>query len=139
MSKNRRSLRNYLVSPDSQIRYGLLFLALSGSVHVVLTAVTVVAYGSLRATGEDAPLPMWIVVVFLLGAYLILQGFAFILGLIISHRIFGPLVPMMKFVEDMKNGDYSGRVILRSGDDQALQNFATALNELAETHQKKSG
>ena len=48
----------------------------------------------------------------------------------LTHRYYGPLVSIEKFVDQVADGDYSSRVSLRKRDE--LQRLATRLNSMAE-------
>lgn len=52
------------------------------------------------------------------------------LSAVISHRTFGPTVPILRQIEAMIAGDMSKRVVLRPGDH--LVDISARLNELAE-------
>ena len=60
------------------------------------------------------------------------------LGIIFSHRIAGPINRMTRFLESLKDGDYSQRITLRKKDE--LKDLAEAMNKLAEKleREKKS-
>jgi signal transduction histidine kinase len=47
-----------------------------------------------------------------------------------AHRMIGPMVPIRRQTEALKNGDYSARVTLRKRD--AFSELADDLNELAQ-------
>ena len=53
----------------------------------------------------------------------------------LTHQIYGPLVAIKRFLEQLKKGDYSARIVIRKGDD--LQNLVKDLNELAEALEQK--
>lgn len=55
--------------------------------------------------------------------------------LILSHRIYGPLVPIKKFITQIREGDYAARVSIR--DDDELHDLVTELNEMAVTLEKR--
>jgi len=60
------------------------------------------------------------------------------LGVMLSHRIFGPIVPIRAHVLRLIEGDYSSRIHLRTHDQ--FKDVATDLNTLAERlNQKQSG
>jgi signal transduction histidine kinase len=61
----------------------------------------------------------------------------FALGLILSHRVFGPMVPIMRVLEALKNGDYSARANLRSKDE--FNDVMEAVNDLAAQLESKYG
>ena len=51
------------------------------------------------------------------------------MGVRLSNRIYGPLVPMLRHIQNLKQGIYSSRVVLRQNDE--LIELRDALNELA--------
>lgn len=57
------------------------------------------------------------------------------LWLYYSHKTFGPLVPIQRFIQELKSGEYQKRVVLRKNDQ--LQHLATELNALAENLEEK--
>lgn len=132
MEKRRRKLRNLLISPDTQLKYGLFFLTLAILIHAVFTVVSVNLFfewsnGNIEVSGWP--------IGFLIGAsiviyFLVLAG-ALFLGLLLSHRVLGPMVPILRFLDKLKAGDYSARITLRRGDEPKLREVADRLNELA--------
>lgn len=54
----------------------------------------------------------------------------FLLGLVYTHRIFGPVVQIRQQVTKMRNGNYEERIYLRNNDEFKL--LATEVNALAE-------
>ena len=81
------------------------------------------------AEGSSASLTL--LVLLLVAVYILIYGFAFVLGLILSHRIYGPLVNFEKALRKFKEGDFSARVHLRKNDDGKLKEVAELLNSLA--------
>src|SRR5437763_1802588 len=81
MQKGRRKLRNLLIFPESQVRYGLLFLSLATFTHVGLTIVVIKLYSSwLTSEGDvSGAVPVWMLALGLAALYLLLQAFAFTL------------------------------------------------------------
>jgi hypothetical protein len=63
----------------------------------------------------------------------VLSVVCFILWVVYSHRIFGPIVPIRRHIISLKNGDYSVRIKLRTGDE--MKDVAEELNQLAEALQ----
>ena len=51
-----------------------------------------------------------------------------VIGLLISHRIAGPVYRMITFMDKVTGGDYSQRIKLRKNDD--LKDLADAINRL---------
>jgi methyl-accepting chemotaxis protein len=52
-----------------------------------------------------------------------------------THRMFGPMVAVERFVDAMARGDYSQRVKIREDDD--FQDLVSSLNRMAETFEQK--
>lgn len=53
----------------------------------------------------------------------------------LTHRYYGPLVSILRFLKELQAGNYTARIKLRKKDE--LQELADNLNLLAETLQKK--
>ena len=53
------------------------------------------------------------------------------------HRYDGPLVSIQKFVQDVGEGDYKQRLVIRKGDE--MQNLAVLLNCMAESLHSRHG
>ena len=62
---------------------------------------------------------------------------AVLIGMKLSHRIYGPIVPFTRHIELLKDGRYSSRMNLRRTDD--LVELKEALNSLAEALQARHG
>lgn len=60
---------------------------------------------------------------------------AVLIGVKLSHRIYGPLVPFARHIEHLKAGNYSVRMNLRKNDD--MVELKDALNGLAEVLEEK--
>jgi signal transduction histidine kinase len=133
MLQGRRKLKNLVLFPESQVRYGILFLALATFTHVILTVAVLKIYSGWNTKEEATNAPVWLLVAGMIVVYFILQAFAFVLGLLMSHKIFGPLVAIRNFVNEIKAGNYSNRVNLRKQDDPQLLALADALNSLADS------
>src|SRR4051794_37960518 len=95
----RRKLKNFLIFPESQVRYGVLFLALATFTHVALTFGALKIYSAWSIEDDSNGLPIWLVVAGMVLVYFVLQAFAFVLGILMSHKIFGPLKAMKNFTE----------------------------------------
>jgi nitrogen fixation/metabolism regulation signal transduction histidine kinase len=136
--EQKRKLRNLLIFPESQVRYGILFLALATFTHVSLTLGVLKIYSTWITADEDVPtFALWFAIVAMLAVYFILQAFAFALGILMSHKLFGPIVAFKSFVRELKQGNYSARITLRVHDEQTLRELASEFNELAEQLAKK--
>ena len=65
--------------------------------------------------------------------------FGCLLGTIfwLTHRYYGPLVSIVRFIKQLGDGDYSARVAVRKSDE--LLDLVSHLNSLAETLQERHG
>ncbi len=128
---NRRRLKNLLINPEQQIQYGTLFLAVSIAVHAVATGLVYAVYVAWRDDLIDISQgSMWSMVAGMMVVYLLLFIFSFVLGLMISHRIYGPLVAFQHHFDAVKKGDFSSRVVLRKLDDVKLKELAEMVNQM---------
>ncbi len=59
----------------------------------------------------------------------------FAMSITLTHKVYGPLVSIHNFIDDLKIGDYKKRITIREKDD--LKDLVTKLNELAETLENK--
>jgi nitrogen fixation/metabolism regulation signal transduction histidine kinase len=145
-TQNRRSVKNVFVRPREQFRLAIYFVA---AACLGIGMFTLIQYYLMRRLVVELALAYKIeaeIVGYIQNAMfsgllfcLILCAscifFAIFFGVRLSHRIYGPLVPMLRHVESLQKGDYSARIKLRSGDE--FQDLQTALNTLTEELQKK--
>ncbi len=133
MSENRRQFKNLLINPERQVHYGSVFLAVAIGVHSVATILMYFLYNAWTSQAfETSTFSMYLMIGGLVFIYLMVFGFAFMLGLVISHRIYGPLVNFDRHIANIKKGDYSSRIVLRKNDDIKLKQMADSLNDLAD-------
>ena len=141
-AKIRRRWRNLFIQPAGQVR--LMFaLPLIGllAVEVLIMVLHSVLTGRLaglaaavpQATGpiaESSDAVRGILLVVMLIVFVCAIAFL-ISGLLISHRYYGPLVPMLRALNGMKEGKFDQRIYLRKGDE--LRELAEAINSLSES------
>lgn len=70
-----------------------------------------------------------------LAAILLSGGACFIFAIILTHRFYGPMVPVLRHIEELRKGNYSSRIRLRQTDE--LQDLSEKLNALTEELEKK--
>jgi len=151
MRAKRRTFRAYLVEPFKQIRFGL---------HVVFVSLlfsALFAYFFLRAFLEQYQQVFeWFNVidaesrnalldneVFIRNGYILAATIvAFVVTTLYvvvrrTHRMYGPMISMMRFVAELKKGNYAVRIHIRERDD--FHNFVAELNALAESLQARHG
>jgi hypothetical protein len=148
--KFNRRLQNYLIRGSGQLGLVLMFTAAS----VMSSSATLLVYWFASPpqaaveppppTGEEGdevvaevqaegPITSIGVIFMLLGLN---ATIATLLGIIISHRAYGPAVRLRHFVEVLRDGHFDRRVQLRDSDSH--QDLARALNELAESLEQRA-
>lgn len=145
-SRNRRSVKNIIVSPKQQLRYSLvlvvgscLTLALFVGVLIFQINQTITTLGLaysldaevVEAIQKSLSSALWMAMI--LAALSILSSLA--LAIRLSHKIYGPMVAIKRYLDALMSGDYKARLNLRQGDD--LLELRDALNQLAETLEKR--
>lgn len=145
---NRRSFRNVLISPRQQLRYSFLLvigscLTLGIFVGVLIWQFNQTIFALSQAYTIDAEILEAIqkslssalkmgVVLSAIGI-----GSGVFLSIRLTHKLYGPMVAIRRFLTELGNGNYKARLTLRQGDD--LLDLRDALNQLAESLEKKHG
>ena len=150
-NRPKRNLKTILIEPFKQIKLGLYVML------VTLGFIVVAGYFYLQAFQEQYAHVMEIfgvveeatkeqVVVndiFLRNRIKLAVVFVVYVGLMFwvifrsTHKYYGPLVSIERFVKQMKAGNYSQRVSIRKGDE--LGRLVESLNEMATCLQKRHG
>jgi HAMP domain-containing protein len=144
----QRRWKNYFIQPAGQIRLVFLYPMLGIlSVDALLLVIKSMVISSLMAVqlmyppNADALLALtestrslfnygfWILAISAVSLA--------VCGTIISHRYYGPLVPLLRAVRAITKGEYGNRVQLRKGDE--LTELAEAINALAASLGERSG
>ncbi|NQT07115.1 MAG: HAMP domain-containing protein [Candidatus Omnitrophica bacterium] len=127
--------RIYLIKPSFQLRYlGIIFMAVS-SVALVCILTTyfsamsllgeklanVYPQGRLMATLKDINM----IIIYRLLFVLPIIGF---IGIMLSHRIAGPVYRIEKTLEEIGKGNFDIRITLRKHDE--LKGIANAINDM---------
>jgi sensor histidine kinase YesM len=144
--KENRSLRNLIVHPQ-QLKLVLVTFAVSSlAFGLAVSAVISVMLTNLSTAASDFEIdPMFYQTMSLVvqksAISIVLIGLVcmaiLIYGLVsLAHRIYGPIVPIRKFLEQLKDGKYDARISLRSSDE--FHELANDLNELAKRLESKS-
>ena len=142
----RRKTKNFLLKPAFQLRLpvfilllslGFLLLALAlGNLYFEQTFATMMATTSeteyLQAIISEQTREFRYLTLLLLALYSVL---VVVVSIIYTHRMIGPVLPIMRHVRALQEGLYSHRVRLRSHD--AFQELAGELNELAAVLEKR--
>lgn len=145
---DRRQLKGRLVNPRAQLRFSLLIGGISFIILAAFMAVTALALnlaiGDLELTQGLQPglaavlrrsyvASLAVAMVFAA----ILVGIAMLFGLMWSHRVYGPLIPLTRHIQELKSGNFASRVHLRRSDE--LGELQNALNDLAESLEARYG
>ena len=142
MSSHKRKLGNFMLQPLLQIRLGLYSILLSLAFCLALVAIfyinfykfydLVLELTDLRAEVNDIlksyieGLVIWVAVG--TGIYFFITVGV---SIFFTHRLVGPTYAFRRHIQELKNGNYGTRVVLRKGD--AFQEVAEDLNDLAVT------
>jgi hypothetical protein len=134
----QRKVRNILVRTEAQLYYGLLFAGITGLVNVGMLLCWVgLSTAPLSAMGFDVislvmdKIQPSVPSLLIAGGLLILNmATAFLLGIVISHRTFGPTVPIIRQLDRLNAGNYAYRIRLRRGDH--LADVAAKINQLTD-------
>jgi nitrogen fixation/metabolism regulation signal transduction histidine kinase len=139
--RNRRSIRNLMVFPAGQIRLvfavpvgGLISMlvilqALKGALGMRLTAFITSPNHNAEGLSELVSAVNGIFnlgIIFLALCSILVAAF----GIMLTHRYYGPLIPILRSLRAIREGDYTSRVRLRPGDE--LQDLARVVNEISE-------
>ena len=144
MNMDARSLNHVLIQPFKQIKIGLYFIVLSivfmlatGFVFFQITyeqhANVMKIFNVVDSTtrwdllSNDVVLSGLVKISVLLIGYMIIT---LLVSITLTHRIYGPLVSINKFIQELSEGNYSKRVTIRKKDE--LRVLAAQLNNLAE-------
>ncbi len=142
--KGRRGgVRSKLVEPYFQIKLGLMFIIVNllfsvlfaGVVWWVLSDVFESVKTYFELTGSDATLTMGkLSTPLILVGVLVLAFVAttFYVAVHYTHKIYGPLVSINRFIDEMVEGRSPSKLALRDGDE--LQDLVLKLNILADKY-----
>jgi hypothetical protein len=146
----RLSLNAHLVQPFKQIRFGLYVIGVCLAFLVVLVAVLVWAFRQQYeqvmewfnvAAAESTDLMMNDVsgkVGVIVGLVLVLFVITMLMVVVRrTHRMYGPMISIARFLGELKRGNYSARLKIRKGDD--FQDMVDSLNDLAATLHQRHG
>ena len=145
LHENRKA-RNFLLKPALQLKLALYFLFLSmtfvlitvlfGKLFFEQTIITLIE-NTTQAEYVQAVISQQIhnfksLSLLLLAVYVVL---VVVVAAVYTHRMIGPMLPIMRQVKALQDGFYSRRVKLREYD--CFQELADELNVLAETLEKQ--
>lgn len=137
VAKHQRSLRNLLISPVEQFAFG--FRILLAPLMVVLIMGLAFLQPVINQSKMIAPhlppehrMDLQIAsthqAMFLTGTYTIAALYLLAYVIVVSHRIFGPMISIRNYVKGLINGTPQGDLVLRNGD--YFHELATLLTDL---------
>lgn len=148
MRAKRRTFRAYLVEPFQQIRFGLHVVMVSLSFAAIFAFVYLEAFREqyqqvfewFNVADQAAIIENDIFIrnkaklAITIGAFVVVTLWVVVRR---THRMYGPMISMMRFVSELKKGNYAVRIHIREKDD--FHNFVAELNALADELQKRHG
>lgn len=149
MSKKDRKLRNTIIEPFKQFKIGVYIIATT-FIFIVFAGYLFMSsfwqqYQHVMSIFEvvDPNLQWEVITNDVFFANIIKVSVLFLLFMLLTmamvfkltHRYYGPLVSIEKFIDQVADGDYGSRVSLRKKDE--LQRLATKLNQMAENLEQR--
>ena len=145
----KRNFKSTLIEPFRQIKFGIYVIGASILFVLIVAAMFLMAFYQqyqhvmtlFNITEVKDQMELVTNDIFYRNALEIgLMLIAFIVGMFVlvfklTHRYYGPLVSIERFVEDMTKGAYSKRVKIRNKDE--LQRLAELLNLMADALEKR--
>ncbi len=143
VKRPKRTLGSVLIEPFKQIKLGLYVMGISLAFLTLASLLFVMAFTEQYQHVMDIfkivdPEQKWELVtnrVFYMNAVKLAVLFVAYLVILfavvfrMTHRYYGPLVSIERFVSQISEGDYARRVIIRRGDE--LQRLVSLLNTMA--------
>ena len=144
MRKHKRNIRSTLIEPFSQIKLGVYVIGISLTFLIMAGSLIFYAFYKqyehvMEIFQVVDPALKWELVVndvfysnaiMLAALCVVYVSILFFVVFKMTHKIYGPLVSIERFVRDVKQLKL-GRVIIRKGDE--LQRLVNELNEMAES------
>jgi len=148
-ARAKRDVRSTLIEPFKQIKFGLYVIALSVIFVTITSGMFIYAFKDqyqhvmsiFNITDTASQMELVTNDIFYRNARMIGGFFIFFilfeLWIVfrLTHRYYGPLVSIERFVEQITQGDYSKRVLIRKKDE--LHRLVDKLNLMADTLEKR--
>ena len=127
MSKKQRKIKNFLINPQFQLRY-ILFTSLWGLILVALNAIVFYTFISenyevfieLNDITDDAKQvlyqELYRIIYILIGISSLFLIIVALFGIVLSHRIAGPMYKFKKTFNEIAKGNLDLRIHLRPKD-----------------------
>lgn len=138
--KHQRYFKNYVINPSFQLRMSFYFVSATMAVMGILLFLLYNEIADIRLIVANSPgmslTTQTEVNAVLANIIKISVGFLFLMvlgimsfGVVVSHRIAGPMFAIMAYIEDLKSGNYKAQRNLRPYDE--LSPIMDSLHELA--------
>jgi len=139
MKRVKRSF--FLIDRPFQIKYALFLAFCGGLVAALFSAhifyflheyfkVFIPGYQSSPSAIQFVLTEQRSIFIYLLVLTFLVMSLLFFIGIIITHRIAGPVMVIRKKIEDLCGENFAARVRLRKGDE--FKDLANTFNELAQ-------
>jgi len=149
LSRAKRDVKSTLIEPFKQIKFGVYVISLSVVFVLLTSALFLFAFyeqyqhlmGIFNITDMKSQLELVTNDIFYTNVIrigILFAGFIVLMFVVVfrlTHRYYGPLVSIERFVEEMSTGQYGKRVKIRKGDE--LQRLCDKLNGMAESLEKR--
>ncbi len=150
-SRSNRDVKTTLIEPFKQIKFGIYVIGFSLAFVVATSAMFLLAFyqqyqhlmGIFNITDSKSQMELvtndifYSNIIRIALVFVIFIGVTFLMVFRMTHRYYGPLVSIERFVDEMTTGQYSKRVKIRKGDE--LQRLTDKLNLMAESLEKRHG
>lgn len=138
MGQRRRKLKNISLNPAFQLQYGLYLTTASVIGSIVLVGAFVIRVLMQMTIWMDGPEERGLVALeavrssamALFIGLLILFIISMVITFVYSHRILGPMIKFEKHIDQMLEGNFANRIVLRDKDH--FHSLASKLNQLTE-------
>ena len=142
--RERRHIRTFWVTRSQLILPCLLSLGFI-AVGILVVVIMFAVHGHISKLQENFQIDSQTAYALTTGIFVYLRvavtlcaffaASGFVIGAVLSHRVYGPMVPIMAHLRRLQAGEYSSRAKIRDGDE--FQDLVAALNQLAESLEKK--
>jgi HAMP domain-containing protein len=145
-SAKMRSYKNIFINPRQQFKYAFVFFGgglflMAGFLCLFLYTFNQNLNFLAQAYGIDPGVMVSLhhslstTAIATIAFSLALSGLMLGAGVIMSHRVFGPMVPIRRLIGELQAGNYSARGKLRKPDE--FQDVMNDLNQLAQTLEQR--
>ncbi len=150
-SRSNRDVKSTLIEPFKQIKFGVYVIGFSLAFVAATSAMFLLAFfqqyqhlmGIFNITDSKSQMELVTNDIFynnilrIAFVFVVFIGLTFLMVFRMTHRYYGPLVSIERFVDEIASGQYSKRVKIRKGDE--LQRLTDKLNVMATALEQRHG